>query len=126
MWNEHILMINGDNMMWCLCCGKRAHRYSSHLRSRVCLGALTPNTSTRHKYLCLGRHPLAPHDFIGESKPLRLAAWPQWCRREEVALAVEMPASRVAPLLEERAQEIIEVLSDDSDVEALAETVLLE
>ena len=67
-----------------------------------------------------------PHNFIGEAKPLRLAAWPQWCRREEVASAAEMPARHVAPLLEDRAQEIIEVLSDDSDVEALAETVLLE
>ena len=76
--------------------------------------------------MCLGRHPLPPHQFLGEAIPLRLAVWPHWCRREEVALAVEMPAFQVAPLLEERAQVIIEVLSDDSDVEALAETVLLE
>ena len=119
-------MLNGDNMMWCLRCGKWAHRYTSHLRSQVCPGHLTANTSTRHKNLCQGRHPLPPHSFLGQARPLRLAAWPHWCRREEVALAAELRASQVAPLLEERAQEIIEVLSDDSDVEALAETLLLE
>ena len=69
---------------------------------------------------------MPPHDFLGQARPLRLSAWPHWCRKEEVALAAELSASQIAPLLEERAQEIIEVMSDDSDMECIAETLLLE
>ena len=125
VWNEHILMLAGENLIWCLRCGRWTHRYTSHLRSQTCRGVLTPNTATRHKSLCSGRHPLPPHRFVGDVKPLQLAAWPHWCRREEAAMAVVMPTLQVAPLLEDQALEIFE-LSDDSDIEALAETVVLE
>ena len=126
VWNEHILMLAGDNLIWCLRCGRWAHRYTSHLRSQVCRGGLTPSTATRYRSLCEGRHPLPPHDFVGEVRPLQLAVWPRWCRRAEAARAVEMPAARVAPLLDdERALEVIEVDTDD-DLEPLAETLVLD
>ena len=55
---------------------------------------------------------MPPHELVGEVRPLRLEAWPRWCRKGEAADAVVMPALQVAPLLDENALAVVEV-SDD-------------
>ena len=75
--------------------------------------------------MCEGRHPKPPHEVVGPVAPLTMAAWPHWCRRADVAQAVQMPAMKVAPLLDDpQAMQIIEVIGDD--IEPLAETVVVD
>ena len=75
--------------------------------------------------MCEGRHPKPPHEVVGPVAPLTMAAWPLWSSRADAAKAVQMPAMKVAPLLDDlQAMQAIEVIGDD--VEPQAETVVLD
>ena len=87
MWNDHILMMAGDLLIWCLRCGKWAHRLVRHLRSQWCSGQPTRYTVPRYRALCQGRHPLPPHSYIGEVKPLAIEDWAQKLKGEGARVA---------------------------------------
>ena len=115
MWNDHILMMAGDLLIWCLRCGKWAHRLVRHLRSQWCSGQPTRYTVPRYRALCQGRHPLPPHGYIGEVKPLALEDWPRWCTGADKEKALVMQARAVAPLVEEEGLAVLEIDSSDTE-----------
>ena len=128
VWHEHIVMVAGDSLIFCLRCGKWAHRMMRHLRTARCVGHPTPVYAGRLRHLCGGRHPLPPHAFVGDARPLQLETWPRWSRQADAdrAEASVMKAAAVAPLVGvEEGLAALEEISSDEELEVAAELELV-
>ena len=125
MWNDHVVMLAGDSLIFCLRCGKWARRVLRHLRTAWRTGTPTPSTATRYRSLCSGRHPMPPHSFVGDVQPLQFEAWSRWGRQAGIVTAIEMTAAQVSPLIVEQVGLAALEVASDSEAEVEAPTELL-